>query len=996
MTTIEGPATRSRVRDAGGEKDLLRPVWSLRSPGAKSARRPRAPLMATAQRHSNAFLDQGDGITGQPDDEEDKLKEALRRSASGRPNDTSTPLESHAPQRPTTSAAAAAAAPPSPARRSRRVKAMTKSDEPPQRYDEESPFLDTKSSSRPIAKQKAQEARKRSNHVQDRSNSSSEEGETGAAVADTANSKSSDDQQVNAQPSTRAESGPRTSEQRLAELRSRIKQAAAGQSRDRVQSRALVDLTEADATSSEQQQGANHGLRRAATMTDSGEASKPLSRTRSHVSTSSARERLQERRRKREEEQALAIKSSGDHEASGPKEANSQASQTSLNRRHSTYHRSSRLTEDKEKPLGVDSTSQRASKWASTQTSQAILSSPGPQRGRFSHDDDDVENKSPEFDVSKPESTHEAIPSAAPPRQTSSALASLEASLAKLGSGKRLSNTTKSKRHSLGVTPTVVDNEMHLPGQTESRGESSETHAAVSSHKATDYVGPRMPAALRPTSTGRTDVQAASSQHTSLQKERADSTKRHQQRLLGNETGNDDAGNSPRKQPLVSLAQSRTSKSGKQFSLSGASKPSSMSSNSTFLERARAARAQPRAEVEEQRQHVQDEAMDRDQTERKAAQAALDLVNERLAQQERLRAIDKANRRKSMSVLSSTPVSTNQDDEDEDAEDEARVEREITPMSDVSPSPTSVKNTPTRSHESTQKPAKEVSAAAKLARRRSLYTYLPTSRSRVSGLDRGTPSHSREATPAIVETPVRRAAGTLSEPQTVIHEHVRRLSTHPEQVGRGKAKSTSNRFLRGAVVLVDARDLNGESVSDRWVTLLKEVGAKVTTRIPSSDSRRQITHLVWKNGRPSTLNYFKSLSDEMKPIVVGINWIIKCLQDEEWCHEEDHLVEFGREVIWSSLRRQTSAISPLQGQQNQFAIHPDSAWTTATFTASPTPMAPTTLSVNVNERSLTNTPLSKASSLAIGVGGTAHEFSPSEPSPLRNEFFRVHDAMRTC
>ena len=107
--------------------------------------------------------------------------------------------------------------------------------------------------------------------------------------------------------------------------------------------------------------------------------------------------------------------------------------------------------------------------------------------------------------------------------------------------------------------------------------------------------------------------------------------------------------------------------------------------------------------------------------------------------------------------------------------------------------------------------------------------------------------------------------------------------------------------------MVDVRDLNGQDCSERWVRLLKDSGAKVTTRTPSTDSRRKLTHLLWKNGKPSTLKYFKQLAQEEKPIAVGINWAVKCFQDCAWANEEDHLLEMGREALWSLCRQDGDA-----------------------------------------------------------------------------------------
>jgi hypothetical protein len=116
----------------------------------------------------------------------------------------------------------------------------------------------------------------------------------------------------------------------------------------------------------------------------------------------------------------------------------------------------------------------------------------------------------------------------------------------------------------------------------------------------------------------------------------------------------------------------------------------------------------------------------------------------------------------------------------------------------------------------------EAKKAAKAARRRSLFTYVPTKREDADG-DR---SIGNLSTGLVISTT---ASGNASEADT---------STQAPRKAR---------FLRGLTVLVDVRDQDGEDASGRWVEMLKNAGAKVMLRFPE----RKLTHIVYKSGRPS-------------------------------------------------------------------------------------------------------------------------------------------------
>jgi hypothetical protein len=164
--------------------------------------------------------------------------------------------------------------------------------------------------------------------------------------------------------------------------------------------------------------------------------------------------------------------------------------------------------------------------------------------------------------------------------------------------------------------------------------------------------------------------------------------------------------------------------------------------------------------------------------------------------------------------------------------------------------------------------AAEARKAARAARRRSLYTYVPTKR---EDADAGERSIGNVSTSLMVSSGV---VGT--EPESAMHA------------------SRKTRFLRGLTVLVDVRDQDGEDASACWVEMLKNAGAKVMLRF----GERKLTHIVYKSGRPSTLHSYRALEDP-KPYVVGISWVVKCLEQGQKADEEPYLVEVAKQAIFT-------------------------------------------------------------------------------------------------
>ncbi len=165
----------------------------------------------------------------------------------------------------------------------------------------------------------------------------------------------------------------------------------------------------------------------------------------------------------------------------------------------------------------------------------------------------------------------------------------------------------------------------------------------------------------------------------------------------------------------------------------------------------------------------------------------------------------------------------------------------------------------------------EAKKAAKAARRRSLFTYVPTKREDADG-DR---SIGNLSTGLVISTT---ASGNASEADT---------STQAPRKAR---------FLRGLTVLVDVRDQDGEDASGRWVEMLKNAGAKVMLRFPE---RKTHAHRIQE--RKTEHSALVPRSRRSKPHVVGISWVVACLEQGKKADERPYLVEVAKEAIFANV-----------------------------------------------------------------------------------------------
>ncbi|GAA5940596.1 uncharacterized protein JCM15063_006301 [Sporobolomyces koalae] len=130
-----------------------------------------------------------------------------------------------------------------------------------------------------------------------------------------------------------------------------------------------------------------------------------------------------------------------------------------------------------------------------------------------------------------------------------------------------------------------------------------------------------------------------------------------------------------------------------------------------------------------------------------------------------------------------------------------------------------------------------------------------------------------------------------------------------------KVNSASS-VLQGVVAFVDVRTAEGDDSGMIFVDMLKSMGARVTTR-PSSLT----THIVFKGGKPSTLQYARSCV--RPPKVVGIGWVVRCVEVSARADERAYaVVEEKKEIEKENSMFAIGAGKPGPAQKRRRSMEP--------------------------------------------------------------------------
>ncbi|GAA5963396.1 hypothetical protein JCM3765_003054 [Sporobolomyces pararoseus] len=184
--------------------------------------------------------------------------------------------------------------------------------------------------------------------------------------------------------------------------------------------------------------------------------------------------------------------------------------------------------------------------------------------------------------------------------------------------------------------------------------------------------------------------------------------------------------------------------------------------------------------------------------------------------------------------------------------------------------------------------------------------------------------------------------------------------------------ATSSSVLKGVVAFVDVRTGDGDDSGMIFVDMLKGMGARVTTRLSSF-----VTHVIFKSGKPSTLSYVRCRR-ACKPTVVGIAWVVKCVEMGQKVDEKPFLiVEEKKEVEKENSLFAIGAGKTVPAQKRRRSMEPK-ALAALNSSASSTGSSKTALTESI------------AASLARARNRSLR-YAPKVGSPLVNRVFVMPD-----
>ncbi|KAG8874129.1 hypothetical protein FRB97_006119 [Tulasnella sp. 331] len=106
--------------------------------------------------------------------------------------------------------------------------------------------------------------------------------------------------------------------------------------------------------------------------------------------------------------------------------------------------------------------------------------------------------------------------------------------------------------------------------------------------------------------------------------------------------------------------------------------------------------------------------------------------------------------------------------------------------------------------------------------------------------------------------------------------------------------------LAGCVIFVDVKTDDGSDASAMFVQMLRGLSAKIINR-PGTTA----THIIWKSGLQSTLTRYSSTSGP-RPHLVGIGWVVQCVERKQKVEEKRFLVNVKEAEIHFGNKRRKS------------------------------------------------------------------------------------------
>lgn len=105
--------------------------------------------------------------------------------------------------------------------------------------------------------------------------------------------------------------------------------------------------------------------------------------------------------------------------------------------------------------------------------------------------------------------------------------------------------------------------------------------------------------------------------------------------------------------------------------------------------------------------------------------------------------------------------------------------------------------------------------------------------------------------------------------------------------------SQQTAVLKGVVAFVDVHSAEGTDGSAPFIDMLKLSGARVLKRASES-----CTHIIYKDGKPSTAAFWRRLPESKRPEVVGIRWVTICRERGKWVDEAAFRVDLNEQDIF--------------------------------------------------------------------------------------------------
>ena len=86
---------------------------------------------------------------------------------------------------------------------------------------------------------------------------------------------------------------------------------------------------------------------------------------------------------------------------------------------------------------------------------------------------------------------------------------------------------------------------------------------------------------------------------------------------------------------------------------------------------------------------------------------------------------------------------------------------------------------------------------------------------------------------------------------------------------------------------MDVRTEEGDDAGALFTDMLRGLGARILT----AGVGQTCTHVVYKNGSPSTITKVKLMDEPARPKVVGIGWVVACAENRERTDETKYEVD---------------------------------------------------------------------------------------------------------